>query len=320
MLTSSKYKSFGEIEARGNSTTYEKLALGVSTDAELLDLIERLPEPRRQPNLVLGASRHLGAPMGSYAEFRHWFVRNWSQIEHLARTRTTQTNEPGRAALILPLLASIEGPLALVEVGASAGLCLYPDRFSYLYDGEHRIDPENGPSSVLLKCTTTGSPPIPDHLPTVEYRAGIDLNPLDVFDEDHMGWLSSLVWPDQEHRLRRLLAAAEIARSDPPKLVRGDLGTTIAALVEDAPTDVTVVVFHNAVLNYVDPTARATFVDIVSDLHCRWISNEGIGVLPGIDRKLATDPARSRGKFVLSLDGEPCALAGGHGQFLEWFS
>ena len=49
--------------------------------------------------------------------------------------RRTQTNEPARCALMLPLLAALPQPLALLEVGASAGLCLLPDRYGYDYDG-----------------------------------------------------------------------------------------------------------------------------------------------------------------------------------------
>jgi hypothetical protein len=49
--------------------------------------------------------------------------------------RTTQTDEAGRCAV---LLAGLAQPLALLEVGASAGLCLYPDRYAYRY-GEHAV-------------------------------------------------------------------------------------------------------------------------------------------------------------------------------------
>jgi hypothetical protein len=42
-------------------------------------------------------------------------------------SRSTQTNEPARCATLLPVLAQLPQPLALNEVGASAGLCLLPD-------------------------------------------------------------------------------------------------------------------------------------------------------------------------------------------------
>ncbi|MBV9417272.1 MAG: DUF2332 family protein [Solirubrobacterales bacterium] len=51
--------------------------------------------------------------------------------------RSTRTNEPARCATLLPLLATLPQPLALLEVGAAAGLCLLPDRWAYDYDGLH---------------------------------------------------------------------------------------------------------------------------------------------------------------------------------------
>ncbi len=53
--------------------------------------------------------------------------------------RSTQTNEPARCATVLPVLAQLPQPLALLEVGAAAGLCLLPEYYAYDYGGV-RID------------------------------------------------------------------------------------------------------------------------------------------------------------------------------------
>ena len=53
-----------------------------------------------------------------------------AEVEAVMLERRTQTNEPARCALLLPLLAALPQPLALLEVGASAGLCLLPDRYA----------------------------------------------------------------------------------------------------------------------------------------------------------------------------------------------
>ncbi len=135
---------------------------------------------------------------------------NWSTVEQTAPTRSTRTNEAGRDAVPLPLLGLIEGPLSLIEVGASGGPCLYPDRYSYRYDEHQQIDPAAGPSPVLPACATTGSPPLPEKLPTIAYRAGIDLDPLDVAD-DGMAWFDSLIWP--EHHIR--ICTRRVVRSHP---------------------------------------------------------------------------------------------------------
>ena len=316
--TARRYLDFAAEQARGVSAVFDEWATGVGSDPQLLELIDELPRAKRQPNLVFGASRFLGAGAPPFEQYREWLLAHWPEVRAVALDHATQTNEAGRCAVLLPLLASIPGPLALIEVGASAGLCLYPDRYSYRYSGHPQLDPPDGPSRVVIDCAVTGDPPIPAELPRVIHRAGVDLNPLDVTDEDQMLWLDSLIWPGQEERHGRLRAAIEIARAEPAKIVTGDLNQAVERLVSEAPSDATVVVFHSAVLNYLDEDARHAFERKVRSLDCRWISNEGRGVIPYVDGRLHARQEQVRGKFVLSLDGEPRALTGPHGQSLDW--
>lgn len=218
----------------------------------------------------------------------------------------------------MALLAGLPEPLSLIEVGASADLCLFPDRYSYQYDDRAAIKPENGRSRVLLRCVTSGDPPIPGVLPTVAHRAGVDLNPLDVTDEDDMWWLESLVWLGQPARVERLRAAVAVARRDPPQLVAGDLATSISEQVHAAPQDTTVVVYHSAVLGYVAPEARLAFENLVGELPCHWIANEGPGVVKSHFDQLSERGVNSGARFVVALDGTVVALAGPHGQSLDW--
>ena len=106
------------------------------------------------------------------------------------RARATQTNEAGRCAVLLPVLAALPQPLALLEVGASAGLCLYPDRYAYRYG-----DQVLGAGEPVLDCAATGVAPPPAR-PEVVWRAGLDLNPLDVTDPADVAWLDALIWPE----------------------------------------------------------------------------------------------------------------------------
>src|SRR5690606_27984331 len=131
--TAQRYRAFAEVEARGLSDCYEGWALGVADDAATVALIDELPPAKRQPNLVFSAARLLGAPVSGFADFRGWLVANWREVARVCLSRSTQTNEPGRCATLLPALAAVPGPLALIEVGASAGLCLYPNQYSYRY-------------------------------------------------------------------------------------------------------------------------------------------------------------------------------------------
>ena len=129
------YTTFAEVEARGQSAVYEEWALGVAGDPDIQELLLTMPLQKRQPNLIFATSRLLGAPVGPYRPFRDWLVENVAAVAAEAEHRMTQTNEARRCASLLPALALIDGPIALLEVGASAGLCLYPDRYSYSYDG-----------------------------------------------------------------------------------------------------------------------------------------------------------------------------------------
>jgi len=101
---------------------------------EVLALLGTLPPAKRQPNLLFGVVRLLGGPVDSPAAFHEFVVGDWPAIAAHMRIRATQTNEAGRCALLLPVLAALPQPLALLEVGTSAGLCLYPDRYAYRYN------------------------------------------------------------------------------------------------------------------------------------------------------------------------------------------
>ena len=318
MDTSTWYRSFGELEARGQSAIYEQWALGVADDPALVALIDELPLQKRQPNLIFACARLLGAPEGDYPHFRRWLLRHWSAIVPEALSRSTQTNEARRCASLLPALALIPGPLALLEIGASAGLCLFPDRYSYSYDGQAPLDPVSGPSSVLLECATTGATPLPAAMPHIVWRAGLDVRPLDVLDADDMHWLETLVWPEQHERRARLRAAIRIAAADPPRIVRED-ASELASLAAQAPDDATLVVITSAVLVYLPFAQRMRFVDSVRSLDARWISLEGVRGLPSVRAGLP-EGGGSEGRFVLALDEVPLAFTGPHGTSLDWLA
>ncbi len=298
------------------SGVYEGWALGVADDPETIGLIDQLPSPKRQPNLVFSAARFQGAPAGPYHLFRDWLHDHWLEVRATALTHATQTNEAARCALHVPALAGLVGPLALLEVGASAGLCLYPDRYSYRYTGHPRLDPASGPSPVVLDCAVTGPVPVPDRLPEVVWRAGIDLNPLDVRHPDDVAWLEALIWPEHDDRRARLQAAAAIAAADPPLVVAGDLDEQLDAVAAEAPSDSTLVVFHTAVLMYLDEAHRARFAEHVRRLPGHWLSVESRTVSPGI--RVRDDVPNESSDLVLALDGVQLAWAQPHGRGIRW--
>jgi hypothetical protein len=284
--TAENYRVFAA-EARGRSPQYEELALAVAGDARVLRFLAALH--------ALLADRE-GELVGTML------------------ARRTQTNEPARCATLLPALAQLPQPLAMVEVGASAGLTLLADRYSYDYDG-HEVAGTD-PGAPVLACQPRGAVPLPVRVPEVAWRAGLDLNPLDVTSDDDVRWLRCLVWPGETGRQERLSAAIETARRDPPPLYRGDLLTDLPDLIGKAPRGVTVVVYHSAVLGYVRRADRVRFAVAVAELGAVWLSNEGPGVLPG-----ACTPVRDAHGFILVKDGtEPIACTDSHGTWLEWLA
>ncbi len=307
------YRTFVE-EAASASPLYAELAAAVAGDRDVLRFLGELPVGKRQPNLLLAALQYLhGAAPQDGAELRRMAVGDADRLRATMSERATQTNEPARCTGLLPVLGLLDGPLALIEVGASAGLCLYPDRYSYEYDGV----PVGPPSAVRLRCTTTGAVPVPSRLPDVAARIGIDLNPLDPSDFDDRAWLHALIWPGPEAaaRLERLDAAAGIAGAEPAHMLAGDLVDRLPDALNLVPDGCTVVVFHTAVLPYLPRERRAAFLDLVSGLPVHWIAQEAPGVVPGTG---AEPPGGWGTEFVLSLDGRPLARTAPHGGRIDW--
>ncbi|HEU4884266.1 MAG TPA: DUF2332 domain-containing protein [Longimicrobium sp.] len=314
-----RYRGWADHEAHGVSPLYEAMAREVAESEALLGFVASLPERKQQPNLVFAAVRHLYGTPRDPGHFAELVARHGEAIRAIVLARSTQTNEPGRCATLLPVLARLPQPLALLEVGASAGLCLLPDRYGYDY-GRARLAPQ-GPDAdraPVFPCRANEATPLPDRLARIAWRAGLDLNPLDVRDPDAAAWLRTLVWPGQEARAERLHAALDVARRDPPRVVKGDLLHDLHAVAATAPADATLVIFHTAVLAYVAPEDRDRFAEAVRALDAVWISNEDPIVFPWITARLDAEPPASRA--LLAVNGEPVALTGFHGQSIDWLA
>ena len=317
------YNEFAD-SADGASPCFAEWGRSVVTDEELVAWISLLPPIKQQPNLVFAAARWHGVPApGDYAALRTALLSDTGPIRDTILTRRTQTNEVARLATLTPvfgLVAEERGrDLSLVEVGASAGLCLYPDRWDYAWAPAGSLRGSGGPT---FTCRTEGDLPVPRRHPQVAWRGGVDLNPLALDDDDAMAWLTTLVWPEQEERRSRLTEAIAIARAEPPVLRRGDLLTELPDLVVAAAEHGDVVVFHSAVIVYLEEADRRRFaammVDLVADGACRWVSNEAAGVLPQVTATAPGEPAENP-SFVLGLDGRALAWTHGHGASMTWF-
>ena len=308
--------------AEGDSDCFVDWSLGVAGDEEVLAWVHELPGLKRQPNIVFAAARWHGvAAPGPYAGLRDALLGDDGTIRATMMARSTQTNEVGRLATLLPAFSELvgDGPLALLEAGASAGLNLYPDRWGYAWSTPDAVVELGDPP--YLPCEVTGAAPLPAVLPDVGWRGGIDLNPLDVTDADAMRWLENLVWPEADERRARLRHAVSVAAADPPSLVRGDVVEALPDLVGEAGRHGTVVVFHSAVAAYFPQEHRLRFEELmrglVADGACHWVSNEAANVFPGITAT-APDGLPDAHHFVLGVDGRMVARTHGHGKYLHW--
>jgi hypothetical protein len=313
------YARFAAHEARGRSPLYEELARGVAEDRQLLRLLAALPEIKQQPNLLFAAVRHVCGTAEGWGQFRDWVFERRDEVMDVIWTRRTQTNEPARCATLLPLLARLPQPLALLEVGAAAGLCLLPDCYAYDFDG-HRVPPSRstGIEPPTFACRVDQLTPLPTRNVEVAWRAGLDLEPIDVRDDAQTSWLEALVWPGESNRLELLRAAVEVARSDPPTIARGDLRSDVGALAAQAPQCATLVIFHTAVLAYLpDPGERAAFARTVQSLDAVWVANEAPDLVGGSAPQTHPWPA-GFDPFLLRCDQRPVAWTDPHGTSIHW--
>ena len=246
------FRLFGQFNGKA-SPLYGRLSLSIADDPKVMALLHAAPEQQQIPVLLFAAMHDLllrghgeelaafypnlssTIPNGDpYPAFRRVALANQNVLQTTIASRNTQTNEVGRCAYFLPvfgLVADEVGPLAHLDVGASAGLNLYWPSYTYRY--------KDGPTvgeglTVVLSCSTRGEPPIPKSMPTLAHAMGLDMSPIDVRNDEAVRWLEACVWPDQAGRFERLVAAIAIARKSPPDIRRGDAVANVGAVQADS--------------------------------------------------------------------------------------
>jgi hypothetical protein len=320
-----RYRAFAEEECRGYSPLYERLARGSADDESIVRFI--VDRPVIQPNLFFAAVQFVVGPAqmpSDAAQLAAVLRARGSEVAEVMGSRRTQTNEVGRCSALLPALPNRR--LALLEVGASAGLCLLLDVFFYDYGGVKIGDPA---SPVRLACAADGMSGRPLAIPAIAWRRGLDIEPVDVHDADAARWLLACVWADHPYRRQRLAAAIELARAATPTVVRGDLVNDLERVVREAPADSCLVVFQSAVFPYVTRERRMAFSEMLANLSLRrevvWIWNEAAGL---VHRPTPPPAPHGQLKFIVGRTtftrgvavDEVLAIAHPHGSEMTWLA
>ncbi len=336
---------FGE-NCRGYSPLYERITAAVADDDETLELVRAAPPAAHIPLTLLGAVHYLllegfEHPLAevyagrSDADPAPLFLdvcrARRSDIEALLATRQIQTNDCGRSTLIGPGLTWIAsqhaGPLALVDVGASAGLNLLCDRYLLDY-GEHGTTGPAG-SPVVAHCRVVrGAPPIAERLPALVARVGIDRAPVDLSNPDDVRWLLACVWPDTG-RLPRTAASIRLAQQDPPSLVRGAANEVVPQVLADLPTGASAIITTTWAFAYFSMEERQRFVQILQtesrSRRIAWLSAEGAGVVDAFDATDLPDNDLTAANVlgVMLFDGgavrnHVLGFAHQHGSWIDW--
>jgi hypothetical protein len=194
------------------------------------------------------------------AALRQAFTREEKAARHFLRS-TPQTNETGRAAMLLlgfsEIVKKMHMPLRLREMGASAGLNLFFDKFHYRLatdKGELQWGDEKSP--LALEATWRGTPPPLSDKIEIASRRGCDLFPVDISVRQERLKLESWVWGDMPARRARLLAALQIADKAPPEIDRADGAGWVAAQIMQRPPGQATVLYHSIVWPYLSVAQR----------------------------------------------------------------
>jgi hypothetical protein len=175
-----------------------------------------------------------------------------------------QTNEIRRSAIIAFGLAHVAKrtglPLALLELGASAGLNLMPDQLS-IQLGERHFGDATAP--LALDPDWSGPQP-PAQSFSVAERAGCDIAPIDLADPHAMLRLQAYVWADQRDRMARLATARAMATRLGIAVEAADAVEWATRKLEHSQPGRCRVVFHTIAMQYMTDHARRELSGVIS--------------------------------------------------------
>jgi hypothetical protein len=319
---------------------YTALLHELERDTLALELLSSVRLEQRNPMLILAALQLAGlrghpvlGPI--YDMARHGQIEDVEaaalsvldvvhETPELVRSelwRSTQTNEPGRSAVLQVLVAELVGisikEINLIEVGTSAGINLCFDQFP--------VRSKDDGDPLTLVCEDLTPTDRSRSMPIVKLRVGIDPHPLDLGNEDDRLWLKACLWPEERRRHERLDAIVA-ARPTWPSVT--ELTGTALERLDDAfdlsDANTMTIVVNTWVAFYFTPDEQLAYFNEVSrrcrDENVAWISMESTMVTwPGVN---VDDGAHHRGasQIVMASPRSSPAHWGwchAHGRWLE---
>jgi len=263
----------------------EAMATDLRTGGPTADLVGDWPGPPRADavSLRLAGALHAAALSGrdealaaEYPAARPTWdaAAVWSAARaFLARERewvadflrfAPQTNETRRSIALLAgfleLAAQHDLPLETLEIGASAGLNLFWDRFAYRTASWSWGTPSREPIGTVWE----GPPPPLEATLCVRRRAACDVNPLDIHSEAERLRLRSYVWADQPHRLARFDTAVAVALAHDVRVDRADAGAWLEEKLARRSEDALTVVYHSVFFQYPPPETRKRIASAIA--------------------------------------------------------
>lgn len=229
-----------------------------------------------------------------------------------------QTNDPLRSAVLLggflTIAAETGRPLALREIGASAGLNLMWDTYAYDFGSWCFGDPMAAP--LLLQAQWQGPRP-PATKIAVHSRAGCDVQPLDARDPEQRKRLLSYIWADQGPRLERIAMALDHAGRGGPPPERIPAGDFVTRELAARPRDAALVFYHSIVWQYVDPGEQRHIAEAMAaagqtataEAPLAWLRFEPGTAKDGADLSLTLWPGGTTRRL---------AEADYHGRWVRW--
>jgi len=332
---SQTFRNFAHIECKDSSKLYEYLSLNIAEDNELLDLCLHAKEGQPVPNLLFGAVHYLllngrdhvlsqyypsvvANPLdvdGSFIHFKEFCRQYRREVTTILQSKLVQTNEVRRCAYLYPsfcyMFNKVKKPLALIEIGTSAGLQLLWDKYSYSYGTNEIYGDQHSILHITSEMRGVETPILLKEFPPVASKVGLDLHISDVRNKEDYLWLKSLIWPEHKERLEVFESAVICFKGNPVELLEGDGVALLTDVMKGVPDDTLIGIFHTHVANQIPEKSKRILIEKIQKMG----ENRDVFHLYNNmwDRKLHLD------YFIDGVDyKEIIGEADGHGRWFEW--